>query len=69
VPLMDRLTPREFDVLCLLAQGRSTRETAEQLRLSAKTVANYVTTIKEKLNAGTTAELVKLAYQSNLVPR
>jgi DNA-binding CsgD family transcriptional regulator len=56
-------------VLCLLAQGRSTRETAEQLRLSAKTVANYVTTIKEKLNAGTTAELVKLAYQSNLVPR
>ena len=65
---LDSLTPREFDVLCLLARGYSTREIAGELRLSAKTVANYITLIKEKLNAGTTGELVRLAYQSRLVP-
>jgi two-component system, NarL family, invasion response regulator UvrY len=64
---LDLLTPREFDVLCLLAKGRSTRETAEELRLSAKTVANYVTVIKEKLNVNTTGELIRLAYQTGLV--
>lgn len=62
------LTPREFDVLCLLARGYSTRDIAHELRLSAKTVANYITLIKEKLQAGTTAELVRLAYQSRLLP-
>lgn len=66
---LNLLTPREFDVLCRLAQGHSTRETAEALKLSAKTVANYVTTIKEKLDARTTGELVRLAYQAGLVTR
>ena len=64
---LERLTPREFDILCRLARGLSSRETAEELRLSAKTVANYVTAIKEKLNVNTTGELVRLAYQTGLV--
>lgn len=64
---LDSLTPREFDVLCLLARGYSTREIASDLRLSAKTVANYITLIKEKLNVSTTGELVRLAYQSRLI--
>ena len=64
---LDSLTPREFDVLCLLARGYSTREIASDLRLSAKTVANYITLIKEKLNVGTSGELVRLAYQSRLI--
>ncbi len=63
----DSLTPREFDVLCLLARGYSTREIASDLRLSAKTVANYITLIKEKLNVSTTGELVRVAYQSRLI--
>lgn len=64
---LDSLTPREFDVLCLLARGYSTREIASDLRLSAKTVANYITLIKEKLNVSTTGELVRVAYQSRLI--
>ena len=64
---LERLTPREFDVLCRLARGLSTRETALELRLSAKTVSNYLTSIKEKLNVATTAELVRLAYRLQLI--
>mgnify|MGYP006265922177 CR=1 FL=1 len=64
--LMERLTAREFDVLRLLARGHSSRDIAESLKLSVKTVANYVTSIKEKLQVTTTAELVRLAFQTGL---
>ena len=64
---LERLTPREFDVLCRLARGLSTRETAQELRLSAKTVSNYLTSIKEKLHVATTAELVRLAYRLQII--
>jgi DNA-binding CsgD family transcriptional regulator len=37
------------------------------LRLSAKTVSNYLTSIKEKLHVATTAELVRLAYRLQLI--
>lgn len=64
---LERLTAREFDVLCRLARGLTTRETAEELRLSAKTVSNYLTSIKEKLGVDTTADLVRLAYQAQII--
>lgn len=64
---LERLTPREFDVLCRLARGLSTREAALELRLSVKTVSNYLTSIKDKLNVTTMAELVRLAYQARLL--
>ena len=49
---------REFEVLRLLAQGRSVRQIAESLGLNAKTVANHQSTIKQKLGADTAIQLL-----------
>lgn len=64
---LNSLSAREFDVFCLLARGFTTREVAEELRLGYKTVANYTTLIKSKLNLSTTAEMTRLAYQQGLI--
>jgi two-component system invasion response regulator UvrY len=64
---INSLSPREFDVFCLLAKGYTTHEVAEELRLSYKTVANYTTLVKAKLNVSTTAEMARLAYQYGLI--
>src|SRR5690606_13669955 len=64
---LNALSAREFDVFCLLAKGYTTREVADELRLSYKTVGNYSTLIKNKLNVSTTAEMARLAYQYGLL--
>ncbi len=64
---LDSLSAREFDVFCLLARGFTTREVAEELRLSSKTISNYAVLIKSKLNVSTTAEMTRLAYQHGLI--
>jgi two-component system invasion response regulator UvrY len=64
---LNSLSAREFDVFCLLAKGLSTREAAEELQLSFKTVSNYASLIKDKLNVTTTVELVRLAYQFGVI--
>jgi len=61
------LSPREFDVFCLLANGYTTQKTAEKLRLSYKTVCNYGTAIKEKLGVATAAEMTLLATRRGLL--
>lgn len=64
-PVSD-LTAREFQVFELLVQGLSSREIAHRLGLTAKTVSNYLTTIKEKFGTDSTAELMRLAYDKIL---
>jgi two-component system, NarL family, invasion response regulator UvrY len=64
---LNALSTREFDVFCLLAKGYTTREVSEELRLGYKTVANYATLIKSKLNVNTTADMARLAYQYGLI--
>jgi two-component system, NarL family, invasion response regulator UvrY len=59
--LVATLTPKEFDVFCLLAKGLTTHKIAEELCLGYKTVANYGTQIKNKFNAATVAELAQIA--------
>lgn len=59
--LIDTLTPKEFDVFCLLAKGLTTHKIADELCLGYKTVANYGTQIKSKFNASTVAELAHIA--------
>ncbi|CAL1238808.1 response regulator transcription factor [Candidatus Methylocalor cossyra] len=64
---VNQLSAREFDVFCLLARGYTTREIADELRLGYKTVANYSTLIKSKLNVKTTVEIARIAYDLGLV--
>lgn len=61
------LSPREFDVFCLLANGYTARKAAEKLCLSYKTVCNHGTAIKEKIGAKTLAELTLLASRQGLI--
>jgi len=60
------LTPREREVLQLIAEGRSTKETADRLNVSIKTVESHRRNIMEKLNIHSTAELTKYAIRKGL---
>lgn len=55
------LSPRETEVLRLIAEGRSTREIAEALNRSVKTVETHKQALKDKLGADTPAMLVRKA--------
>jgi len=67
--LVDQLTAREFEVFDLIAQGLTTHATGKHLNLSAKTIANYVSVIKNKLGVTTDIELAHLAFKSGLLPQ
>jgi DNA-binding NarL/FixJ family response regulator len=60
------LTPREREVLQLIAEGVATKNIAEQLHLSVKTVESHRKHIMEKLDLHTVAELVKYAIREGL---
>jgi two-component system invasion response regulator UvrY len=57
------LTPREMEMLALLAEGKSYADIAAQLHVSYKTVANTASQLKAKLNAKTLPELVHHAIR------
>lgn len=59
--LVATLSPKEFDVFCLLAKGLTTHKIADELCLGYKTVANYGTQIKTRFNVATVAELAHIA--------
>jgi DNA-binding NarL/FixJ family response regulator len=61
------LTPRESEVLGLLARGSSQRAIANQLSISPKTVATHIQHLLGKLDAHSRAELVARAYLIGLV--
>lgn len=61
------LTHREFDVLRLLADGDSTRDIAEQLSYSERTVKNIVHDLLVKLNCRTRAHAVALAARRGVI--
>jgi DNA-binding NarL/FixJ family response regulator len=56
-----RLSPREREVLQLMAEGRATKEIAADLKVSVKTVETHRRQIMEKLNLFSVAELTKYA--------
>ncbi len=60
------LTTREREVLQLLAEGRSTKQIAAQLHVSAKTVETHRQKLMEKLNLHSVAELTKYAIRAGL---
>ncbi len=64
---LDELGPREVEILSLLASGLTTEAVAQALSLSQKTIQNYHSTIKAKLNLQTDADLVWLAISAGLL--
>jgi DNA-binding NarL/FixJ family response regulator len=66
-PPHEMLSDREFEVLRRLVEGLGPAEIAERLHLSVKTVSTHKTHILEKLNLGSTAELVRYALEHKLV--
>jgi len=63
----EQLSDREFQVLKLIASGKTASDIAEALSLSVKTVSTYRTRILEKLRLSSNAELTRYALQNNLV--
>ncbi|MFN7139044.1 MAG: response regulator [Limisphaerales bacterium] len=61
--LMERLSDRELEIFGLIGEGRGTRQIAEQLHLSVKTIESHRAHIKEKLNLKNATELVHRAIQ------
>lgn len=61
------LTPREIEVLRMMADGASNKVIAHQLAISEHTVKFHVTSILGKLNAGTRTEAVMLGVRKGLV--
>jgi DNA-binding NarL/FixJ family response regulator len=61
------LTPREHEILTLLARGLTQCEIAERLAISSKTVATHIERILGKLGVRSRAQAVALAYRETLV--
>jgi DNA-binding NarL/FixJ family response regulator len=65
-PIHERLSDREYQVLRLIAAGKSTREIAGTLSLSVKTVSTYRSRILEKMEMRSAAELTAYAVRHHL---
>ena len=65
-PQASELTLREREVLQLLVEGRTTKETADLLNISIKTVESHRSKIMNKLNLHTIAELTKYAVRHGI---
>ena len=63
----ETLSDREFDVLKLLAGGKSVSEIAAQLSLSSTTVSTYRSRVMEKMNIHTNAGLTRYALEKKLI--
>ncbi len=64
---VEHLTPREMDVLRLLAEGKNNREIAESLVLSEGTIKNHISRIMGKLHANDRAQILVKAARRKLV--
>jgi DNA-binding NarL/FixJ family response regulator len=62
-----RLSDREFQVLAMIARGKTVTTIADELSLSVKSISTYRSRILEKLNLKTTADLARYAVHHRLV--
>ncbi len=63
----ETLSNREYQVLCLIAAGKTTAEIAKELLLSVKTISTYHSRILEKMGMKNNAELIHYAINNHLV--
>lgn len=61
------LLPREFEIFTLLAQGLTVEKISEKLHLTSKTVSNYQTIIRKKLNLHSTLEMQRYALARGIL--
>lgn len=65
--ILESLSPREFEITRLIAEGLGIHEIAKKLSLNYKTVANYNTQIKSKLKVSSIADITRLAIRHGLI--
>ncbi len=66
-PLHQSLSNREYQVMCLIAKGRTTKEIAGELAISPSTVATYRTRVLNKMNMKTNTDLTHYAINNQLL--
>ncbi|MBI5043908.1 MAG: response regulator transcription factor [Nitrospirae bacterium] len=66
-PLHEMLSDREYQIMTMLASGKSTKEIAQELSLSMPTVSTYRSRILQKMNLKNNAELINYAIKNNLL--
>jgi len=66
-PAYEILSDREYQVLCMIASGKTVTDVAEELALSVKTISTYRVRLLEKLNMKNNAELTRYAIKEGLV--
>jgi two-component system, NarL family, invasion response regulator UvrY len=67
LPVHELLSDREFQVLRMIAEGKTVKNIADEISLSVKTVSTYRARILEKMGMKTTADLIRFAIRSRLV--
>ena len=63
----ERLSDREYQVLCFIASGKTVSEIAEAVNLSVTTISTYRTRILEKMSMKNNSEITRYAMQEGLV--
>jgi len=63
----EKLSDREFQVMCMIASGKRINEIADALSLSVKTISTYRTRILKKMNMKNTSQLIHYAIKAGLV--
>jgi DNA-binding NarL/FixJ family response regulator len=66
-PDLESLTPREREVMTLIARGYKYREVAEELNISVKTLENHMKHIFDKLGVASRHEVTRLAFETGFV--
>jgi two-component system invasion response regulator UvrY len=67
-PVQERLSDREYQVMLMLASGKTLSEIADEMALSVKTISTYRSRVLDKLKLKNNAELVQFALRNSLIP-
>ena len=66
-PPHENLSNREFQILCMIAEGKTPKDIVYKLRISEKTVSTYRIRIMEKMKMNTNSDLTRYVLENHLV--